>query len=172
MSEIVPNTNAYASAHMWARNNFGTPKECENCHTTEDRMYHWANISKQYIREREDWLRLCVPCHKRQDIKALGGRIKARTKIAQPTKDCLECGKTFSKNPRLSYPQWDKNNYCGRKCSTAVTGRKNFGVRQSDETRALKSEKLRERWATNIEWRERVTSKMKGNQHAKRNKQA
>ena len=31
------------------------------------KMYHWANISKSYKRNRNDWLRLCVPCHMKYD---------------------------------------------------------------------------------------------------------
>jgi hypothetical protein len=165
---IKPNTSAYAAAHMWAAYNFGKPQECENCHTTEKRMYHWANISKKYLHDREDWLRLCVPCHKNHDIKALGGKIKSRAKIVQPTKICDECSKEFSKQPRESGKQWDMKLYCARKCSAAVTGRKNFGKRQSAETGALKSQKLRDRWATNTEWRERVITKMQGNQYARK----
>jgi hypothetical protein len=30
-------------------------------------MYHWANISKKYKRDRVDWLRLCGSCHMRYD---------------------------------------------------------------------------------------------------------
>jgi hypothetical protein len=159
---------SYAAIHLWASNHFGKPQKCEHCGTTEKRMYHWANISGTYRRERTDWLRLCVPCHKNHDIKALGGKIKARTKIVQPRKICAECSKEFSKQSRESGKQWDSKLYCGRKCGAAVSGRKRFGIRQSAETGALKSQKLKERWATNTEWRERVTAKMRGNQFAKK----
>lgn len=59
---------SYAAKHMWIRYHFGTPSECEHCGTTENRMYHWANISREYKRDRSDWLRLCVPCHKKFDL--------------------------------------------------------------------------------------------------------
>lgn len=62
------NEASYTAKHMWVKYHFGSPQECEHCGTTEKRMYHWANISKKYLREREDWLRLCVPCHKKYDL--------------------------------------------------------------------------------------------------------
>jgi hypothetical protein len=54
--------------HNWVVRRLGRPKKCEHCGTTEDRMYHWANISGEYKRDLSDWKRLCVPCHKRYDL--------------------------------------------------------------------------------------------------------
>ena len=65
----------YFAKHIWANNHFGKPPFCEHCKTTARRMYHWANISGKYLREREDWLRLCVPCHKRFDLDNIKGII-------------------------------------------------------------------------------------------------
>ena len=31
----------------------------------------WANISGNYIRERGDWLGLCVKCHRKYDNKVI-----------------------------------------------------------------------------------------------------
>ena len=59
---------SYVSKHMWMSYHFGTPMYCEHCNTTKKRMYHWANVSGEYKREKSDWLRLCVPCHKRYDL--------------------------------------------------------------------------------------------------------
>lgn len=59
---------SYVAKHMWVKYHFGKPQLCEHCGTTEKRMYHWANISREYKRDRSDWLRLCVPCHKKLDI--------------------------------------------------------------------------------------------------------
>jgi hypothetical protein len=131
-------------------------------------MYHWANISGTYERLREDWLRLCVPCHKKYDIKALGGKIRSKPIKVQPSKLCTECQTEFFKNPRLSKTQWEATYLCSKTCSTKVSARKNLGTKQSDVTRALKSAKLVERWANNTEWREHVTLKMKGNQFARK----
>lgn len=59
---------SYAAIHMWMRYHHGSPKLCELCGVTDRKMYHWANISGTYRRVRADWLRLCVPCHKRRDL--------------------------------------------------------------------------------------------------------
>ena len=44
----------------------GQPSECSHCGTTENRMYHWANISGIY-EDPQDYIRLCVPCHTKFD---------------------------------------------------------------------------------------------------------
>jgi hypothetical protein len=59
---------SYAAKHLWVAYNYGRPKLCEQCGVTDRKMYHWANISREYKRERSDWLRLCVPCHKKLDL--------------------------------------------------------------------------------------------------------
>jgi hypothetical protein len=63
--------------HNWIKRQLGRPQKCEHCGTTEDRMYHWANKSGEYKRDVGDYIRLCVPCHKKYDmerIKSVGGR--------------------------------------------------------------------------------------------------
>lgn len=59
---------SYFAKHMWINRKFGRPSKCERCNVTEDRVYQWANISKEFKRERSDWMRLCIPCHKRYDL--------------------------------------------------------------------------------------------------------
>lgn len=161
-------SSQYAAIHMWIRRHHGTPQNCDNCKTTEVRMYHWANISGTYKRERADWLRLCVPCHKNNDIQALGGKIKAKAKKLQPTKLCTRCRKEFSKNPRLSRKQWEATLLCSKKCAAKHTAKLIKGTKQTAETKALKSRLLKERWATNEQWREHVTNRMIGNQFARK----
>lgn len=60
---------AYVDVHKWISRVAGKPKFCNHCLTKEDRMYHWANISKNYYRDVSDWVRLCVPCHKKYDLE-------------------------------------------------------------------------------------------------------
>lgn len=62
---------SYFAKHMWANKWFGRPYFCEHCKRFDKRMYHWANISKEFKRDRNDWLRLCVPCHKKFDLERL-----------------------------------------------------------------------------------------------------
>lgn len=58
----------YMAFHNFARRHFGTPRICEMCGTTEKRTYHWAARDRlKGGRNREDWLRLCVPCHSKYD---------------------------------------------------------------------------------------------------------
>lgn len=59
----------YSGVHIWMRKIFGKPNYCEHCGTKKRRMYHWANKSGEHKRDRNDWLRLCVPCHKKFDSK-------------------------------------------------------------------------------------------------------
>jgi hypothetical protein len=72
----------YRDLHKWVEQALGKPSSCEKCGTTEDRRYHWANVSGSYKRELSDWRRLCVSCHKTYDLNRLGG--KNPNKITRP----------------------------------------------------------------------------------------
>lgn len=63
------NNVGYGALHTWVKRSFGNPPFCEKCKVSNRQMYHWANVSGSYLRDREDWLRLCVPCHKNFDLK-------------------------------------------------------------------------------------------------------
>lgn len=58
---------SYSAIHQWVSRNYGTEKDCENCHSTIEKRYEWANISGDYKRERKDWKRLCAKCHHAMD---------------------------------------------------------------------------------------------------------
>jgi len=58
---------SYTAKHIWIRLHGGTPSKCEHCGKTEAKKFEWANISKQYLRQLDDWVRLCVPCHRKYD---------------------------------------------------------------------------------------------------------
>jgi hypothetical protein len=57
----------YGANHNWVRKLKGKPNHCEICGTTEKRMYHWTNIDHTYKRVSEDYISMCVPCHKQYD---------------------------------------------------------------------------------------------------------
>lgn len=57
---------SYAAKHNWVRRRLGRPKKCEICGTTENRMYHWANLTGEY-RNLNDYIRVCCPCHSKLD---------------------------------------------------------------------------------------------------------
>lgn len=61
----------YAALHMWVYRKLGKPNKCDICGDTSERRYEWANKSHEYIRDVNDWLRLCMPCHKKYDKKII-----------------------------------------------------------------------------------------------------
>lgn len=61
------NDVGYAGLHTWVSRQLGKPKKCDHCGDTSDRRYEWANKSHEYLRDKNDWIRLCLPCHKKYD---------------------------------------------------------------------------------------------------------
>lgn len=61
----------YRALHTWVQNKLGKPNTCEHCKVKNlsGHKIHWANISKKYLRDVTDWVRLCVSCHKLFDKK-------------------------------------------------------------------------------------------------------
>lgn len=57
----------YTALHTWVARQLGKPDKCEHCGDTSKRRYEWANKSHKYLRDTNDWVRLCLPCHKRYD---------------------------------------------------------------------------------------------------------
>ena len=69
---------SYRNLHRWVERRLGTPALCEFCEETEGRM-HWANKSGNYLRQEDDWVRLCPSCHKAYD----SSKVVADRRIAQ-----------------------------------------------------------------------------------------
>lgn len=59
----------YHGIHKWVARHYGKPGTCERCGLSglTGHSIHWANISLDYKRDIEDWLRLCAKCHKSLD---------------------------------------------------------------------------------------------------------
>ncbi len=58
----------YFGVHDWITKHYGQPIGCEWCGLDDPkRKYHWANISHTYRRRRDDFLRMCVSCHRKYD---------------------------------------------------------------------------------------------------------
>lgn len=55
----------YYALHSWIRRNFGKPEKCQNCKSIQN--IQWCNISGNYTREKTDWMKMCVPCHRMFD---------------------------------------------------------------------------------------------------------
>lgn len=56
----------YQAFHAWARRKF-EPIPCEHCGAERPRMEWAIRHDHPMTRNREDWLRLCVPCHRSYD---------------------------------------------------------------------------------------------------------
>lgn len=58
----------YRGLHRWVVRELGTPKTCEFCgEEGNGHSMHWANKSHKYKRVLNDWIRLCVKCHRNYD---------------------------------------------------------------------------------------------------------
>lgn len=58
----------YGGVHQWVYKALGKPAVCTNCTKTDGskRSYHWHNISGEYKRDLDDWIRLCSSCHRKE----------------------------------------------------------------------------------------------------------
>lgn len=61
---------SYRTLHTWVVNKLGQPTKCEHCGKDglSGHQIHWANKSRKYKRELDDWLRLCPKCHRKYDL--------------------------------------------------------------------------------------------------------
>lgn len=59
----------YFGLHNWVKRHLGKAKKCEHCGVINAKKYEWANKSRLYLRLLDDWISLCVSCHKKYDSK-------------------------------------------------------------------------------------------------------
>jgi len=62
----------YIWLHQWVRRKLGKANYCKHCgldkkKPNKKRCFEWANISKKYKRDLNDWISLCMKCHKKFD---------------------------------------------------------------------------------------------------------
>jgi hypothetical protein len=59
----------YTSIHAWVRKYKGKPSYCEKCGKAKTTFasIQWANIDHQYRRVLDDYIALCVKCHREYD---------------------------------------------------------------------------------------------------------
>ena len=68
------NNIKYAGLHMWVYDNLGKyPPICKFCGKAGKKngrnwSIQWANKSGKYLRKTNDWIALCISCHKKYDI--------------------------------------------------------------------------------------------------------
>lgn len=74
------NKAGYLSIHRWVIRKLGQPDTCNFCNESKlfGRKIHWANKSGKYKRDLDDWLRLCIPCHKNYDKQFDWSKIKKK----------------------------------------------------------------------------------------------
>jgi hypothetical protein len=58
---------SYSVIHSWVRRTWGRAVQCDMCHRESGARFEWANISREYRRERSDWMQLCRSCHNKYD---------------------------------------------------------------------------------------------------------
>ena len=69
----------YTGLHIWIKQWYGNPISCEHCGVQGKKVFsggnryrwtiEWANISGDYLRDRNDFIGLCKSCHMRFDSK-------------------------------------------------------------------------------------------------------
>ena len=59
------NNATYGSLHKWVKRWKGKPNRCDVCGADDKRMYHWANIDHRYRRILDDYIPMCVSCHRK-----------------------------------------------------------------------------------------------------------
>ena len=57
---------SYSAVHHWLHRKLGSAPLCQFCGKTEGK-FEWANKSREYKRDLEDWLSLCYSCHDTYD---------------------------------------------------------------------------------------------------------
>lgn len=77
---------SYVSLHTWVYRHKGKPKKCIHCGTTSAKI-QWANKSHEYKRDLDDWIELCISCHRKYDLLPNG---KKRRDTAKFDKACSQ----------------------------------------------------------------------------------
>lgn len=71
----------YYAVHTWVRRRLGKPFECEECGKNDKTTrYEWANIDGNYRRDLNDYIMMCVSCHRKRDYR-LGVRQKRNNEV-------------------------------------------------------------------------------------------
>ena len=65
------NEAGYRALHIWVEQRLGKAVHCELNDSHLSGRYHWANISRNYHRNINDWIQLCPKCHFLYDRKGI-----------------------------------------------------------------------------------------------------
>lgn len=60
----------YRALHYWLIRARGPAVKCELCgkEKTTPKSVQWANVSRSYLRDVDDWISLCASCHTQYDM--------------------------------------------------------------------------------------------------------
>jgi hypothetical protein len=118
----------YVALHNWVKRRIGITKICKSCGCNNKRL-DLANISGNYLRDLNDWVWLCKPCHAVLD--RFDNRIKGSNNPQWKggvsfvvEKECLICRK------KILVKKWVST--CSRSCAAKM-------VQQRKRTVALTS---------------------------------
>lgn len=124
---VVVGTSEYSSIHIWLRKNYGLADLCENpnCKGTSNH-FDWSLLKGYpYERKRENFHRLCKPCHVKYDTKVDTNKKKAVAKLDKPISD--EHKKQISETLRKRY-----GTYCAfGKCLSFAEWEEETGLNRS-----------------------------------------
>jgi len=60
----------YDAIHKWIYRQKGKPKICKHCGISyKEKRLEWINIDHKYKRDIDDFISLCVSCHRKYDFK-------------------------------------------------------------------------------------------------------
>ena len=62
----------YQGLHKWLRNHYGKADKCENVNCSKkSNTFDWANVSGEYKRDINDYIKLCRSCHINMDRRGI-----------------------------------------------------------------------------------------------------
>jgi len=63
----------YKCLHKWINRWYGKADKCDNPNCShESKRFHWANKTGKYLRDINDWIKLCSSCHAKFDKINIG----------------------------------------------------------------------------------------------------
>jgi len=58
----------YMAIHDWIKYHYGKADKCEQCRRQGvSKRFEWANVSGEYKKDINDWIKLCSKCHHQVD---------------------------------------------------------------------------------------------------------
>jgi len=77
------NEVGYVALHGWIRRQLGSANICSFNPDHKSKVFEYANISGAYLRDIDDFVSLCVKCHKEYDWIRAGKPARARNEKGQ-----------------------------------------------------------------------------------------